>query len=116
MTTIRSFTDMDWDAFAGALGWEEGEDGRYKDRPLIADGEFKSGSSWCLVLSACGAELHVELDNKNEDHLVFAFGDDEDTFKTKEEAERHFASLGDIKGLEQFILKGYTHCEGIEVC
>lgn len=117
MTTIRDFTERDWFAFAGAEGWSEREDGTYADVPLIVDGTFKSGADFVLVIGKTGAELHVEINDKEENTVVFGFGDgDEDVFETKEDAEKHFRSLGEVKGLEQFILKGYHHCEGIEVC
>ena len=55
---MQEFTPVQWSAFAGASGWNNGK------APLFCEGNLACGRGFILVLDATGGCIVVEGDNE----------------------------------------------------
>ena len=95
---MRPFIESDWHAFAGADGWGEDE----SVAPLIAEGTFKNGVDFTLILAHNGGTLLA-------DDETAAFGGYvlPRYFETPDEARAFAERLGKPETIDAFLAVGF---------
>jgi hypothetical protein len=94
----RPFTESDWHAFAGASGWGDDE----SIAPLAAEGTFKNGVGYTLVLASNGATLLADDESAAYGGYVLPR-----YFKTPDEARAFAERLGEPETIDAFLAAGF---------